>query len=401
MKLLLAPILLVLWGACGPTTASSDATVRAGTRPDERPDRAPGGVAVAVDTLAPGVVARWTRDPAGPWSVHTIEVAHAACGIDVRSVKAGDALIGRETTSALAAVAAEAEGRPVLAAVNADFFSFDPPGVPTGLHVQAGRVVAPPSTRPAFTIGDDGSFFIGTVRLEAGVRMPDGRHIRVHSLNRADPDGAVLLNRFAAETPARGERAIAWIRSLTTPGRAATGDTVRGVVVTVDTAAIDDAATVRLLWPPAAAPGATLSPGDTIRWWTTLEGPARPVRDAVGGTPVLVRTGRNVVAEAELSPAFRDQRHPRTAVGWRRDGTLLLVVVDGRQPGYSDGMSLDELADLMLALGAIESLNLDGGGSTTIVLRGVVANRPSDRQLERPVANALVVLGPAAEGPCA
>jgi exopolysaccharide biosynthesis protein len=93
------------------------------------------------------------------------------------------------------------------------------------------------------------------------------------------------------------------------------------------------------------------------------------------------------------SGAFATTRHPRSAVGWRGDGTLLLVVVDGRQGDYSVGMSLSELTELFRSLGAVEALNLDGGGSTTLVVGGAVANRPSDPQGERPVANALLLLG--------
>jgi exopolysaccharide biosynthesis protein len=74
------------------------------------------------------------------------------------------------------------------------------------------------------------------------------------------------------------------------------------------------------------------------------------------------------------------------------------VTVDGRQRPYSDGMTLRELAEFFLQLGVSAAINLDGGGSTTLVVRdpsGVprIANRPSDREGERPVANALAVVG--------
>jgi hypothetical protein len=78
-------------------------------------------------------------------------------------------------------------------------------------------------------------------------------------------------------------------------------------------------------------------------------------------------------------------------VGVTDAGQLLLVVVDGRQSGYSAGMTLRELADLMVSLGAREAVNLDGGGSSEMFLNGLVANRPSDGA-ERLVSSALVVL---------
>lgn len=111
--------------------------------------------------------------------------------------------------------------------------------------------------------------------------------------------------------------------------------------------------------------------------------------DVIGGNPQLVRDGAVVSADVDRSGAFH-ARNPRTAVGWTRAGELLLVVVDGRQPGYSSGATMRELADLLRGLGAHAALNLDGGGSSTMVLNGVLASRPSEP--ERPVANALVVL---------
>jgi len=105
---------------------------------------------------------------------------------------------------------------------------------------------------------------------------------------------------------------------------------------------------------------------------------------------LLVEAGRNTGATARVAPTIR---HPRTAVGVSADGrTLLLLTVDGRQPAHSVGVTLPELADLMIELGATAAVNLDGGGSTSFYLRradgSVVTNRPSAGKW-RPVANHL------------
>lgn len=73
-------------------------------------------------------------------------------------------------------------------------------------------------------------------------------------------------------------------------------------------------------------------------------------------------------------------------------GNLLLVAVDGRQPGYSVGASFEESARIMQALGAEEAVNLDGGGSTTITIGEELMNRPSDSTGKRPIGDAVVVL---------
>lgn len=122
--------------------------------------------------------------------------------------------------------------------------------------------------------------------------------------------------------------------------------------------------------------------------------------EAIGGRPILVRDSAVVPqVDTEGSAGFAASRHPRTAAGIASGGRrLLLVTVDGRRTPYSDGMTLRELANLMLALGAHDAINLDGGGSTTMVLKSpttrrlTVVNRPSDPSGERAVGNALAVV---------
>ncbi len=106
----------------------------------------------------------------------------------------------------------------------------------------------------------------------------------------------------------------------------------------------------------------------------------------VSGGPRLLDRGRIAVrTKAEgfdrpgLYGRFVAARNPRTLAGVTGTGALLLVTVDGRRPGYSAGVSLPEAARLMRDLGAVDALNLDGGGSSTMVFGGRVVNRPSDR----------------------
>lgn len=119
-----------------------------------------------------------------------------------------------------------------------------------------------------------------------------------------------------------------------------------------------------------------------------------PATVTVGGFPDLLDAGRRVGdLEVGARPSFAAARHPRTAVGYDLDsGRVWLVVVDGRQPPHSAGMTLPELAELFEALGAEEALNLDGGGSTTLVLGHEPVNRPSDAAGERPVVNGLALV---------
>ncbi len=113
--------------------------------------------------------------------------------------------------------------------------------------------------------------------------------------------------------------------------------------------------------------------------------------DAIVSGPLLIDDRVDMTLD---SINFNTNRHPRTMVGITGNGRLLLVVVDGRQPGYADGMSLFELRTLAHSLGCTDALNLDGGGSTTLVIPGEgsngVVNRPSGK-VERPVPSILFV----------
>jgi len=111
------------------------------------------------------------------------------------------------------------------------------------------------------------------------------------------------------------------------------------------------------------------------------------------GAPLLVQNGHvaiDAVREGVIDPAdpsfnysWARQRQPRTAAGIDRHGRVILVTIDGRQPGLSEGATLSEEAALMRSLGAVEAMNLDGGGSTAMAINGTLFNHPSDPGGER------------------
>ena len=115
--------------------------------------------------------------------------------------------------------------------------------------------------------------------------------------------------------------------------------------------------------------------------------------DITNGVPQLIKNGKiDITWEQEKAgKSFVELRHPRTAVAKLKNGKFLMMTVDGRQPGVSVGMTLQELAEYLLSLGAMDAMNLDGGGSTTMFLEGRVVNTPSDKEGERKVSDAIVV----------
>jgi hypothetical protein len=279
--------------------------------------------------------------------------------------------------------------------MNADFFQT-PGGTTVGAHVTDGRPLIGPGIRPVFGIAGQ-HYWTGVatlrgfvaVRGDSAVLSQVNRPLAGGTWQPAGP-GVFLFTSWYGDTvaaPALG------IRVLEGDERSGRG------VITVRLAE----GTVTLRQGEAALRGRDggaawldrRNAGDTITWSAAVMAADSgfALTEVVGAFPMMVLGGENVVARQTGVPAsFGPVRHPRSAVGWSGDGQRLYwVVVDGRQVPYSAGMTLDELAVLFLRIGASHAINLDGGGSSALVVQGRVVNRPSDAQGERAVGNALAL----------
>jgi exopolysaccharide biosynthesis protein len=105
----------------------------------------------------------------------------------------------------------------------------------------------------------------------------------------------------------------------------------------------------------------------------------------------LVREGKVVIGDWDQWVGVLTNRDPRTAIGIRKEGKVLLVTVDGRQPGFSAGMTGRELGDYMISLGTVSAAMLDGGASTEMIFDGKMVNRPSFKGEERPIGGGILV----------
>lgn len=112
------------------------------------------------------------------------------------------------------------------------------------------------------------------------------------------------------------------------------------------------------------------------------------MKSAVGGGPVLVQNGElRITNEEELKftgKAIND-KHPRTCMGYTSDGYLIIMVIQGRFPSIAEGATLEQEAKLLIELGCIEALNLDGGGSSCMLINGKETIEPSDKTGQRAV----------------
>ncbi|MFN7018273.1 MAG: phosphodiester glycosidase family protein [Fimbriimonadales bacterium] len=302
-------------------------------------------------------------------------------------------LRGRELTSRMA------QRHRALAAINADFFDG---GDPLGLCIVNGELVSEPYPgRPGVGWTITGQVVMGDPTLDADLTRPDGAKQPITGINRvakAEGDLVLFTPFYGTTAQSAGRGVVVVLETLPRPVRV--GTQAQAVVreVREGNAAPIPATGGALIGTGAAAEFLrTLQAGERVVIRVDLRGDGaaqwRTVQEAVAGGPWLIRDGKILTPDEQgggFNPqTFVERRHPRTAVGRTAKGEVIWLTVDGRQP-HSQGATLTELAQILARYGAVEAINLDGGGSTTLVVRNLVVNSPSDGA-ERPVSNAWLV----------
>ena len=115
---------------------------------------------------------------------------------------------------------------------------------------------------------------------------------------------------------------------------------------------------------------------------------------AVGGGPVLLQNGEIKITnneELKFTGKTINDKHPRTGMGYTRDNKLVILVVEGRNPGKAEGATLIQEAQLFKDLGCLEALNLDGGGSSCMLVNGKETIKVSDASGQRPVPAVFII----------
>jgi len=118
------------------------------------------------------------------------------------------------------------------------------------------------------------------------------------------------------------------------------------------------------------------------------------MQTAVGGGPVLVQGGRIKITneeEVKFTGKQINDTHPRTCMGYTADGRLIIMAIEGRFPGIAMGATLEEEARLLIDIGCVEALNLDGGGSSCMLINGKETIKPSTAGAERPVPAVFII----------
>ena len=311
---------------------------------------------------------------ADPLRVHILDIDPRG-GYGIRPVLSNNMIAGIETLSVMT------NRVQALAAVNASY--FEPNGAIIGLLKLNGRIISTPYQRRA-VLGcfPQGRYAIDRISYDGWIELPDGSKITIGGVNRERGADELILynsdyaastgtNIYGSEWVIRDEQVIAR-NGGNSPLTAATQILSAHGAVTKAMAG--------------------LQVGDRVVIHQSLGDEWDQALHVLGAGPLLVKNGEIFVSatEEEFGADVAAGRAPRTAVGITDNGHILLVVVDGRQ-SFSRGMTLRELAFLLRDLGAKDAMNLDGGGSSEMIVRGRIVNSPSDGR-ERRVGDGLIVL---------
>ena len=316
-------------------------------------------------------------DTFGPNVVNYLEV-DLLQGVQVKLALAQNRVFGSEHVSTLG------ERMGAIAAVNGAFFASN--GRPLGVLMIDGELISEPyANRTALGLGPEFAV-MGQVSFEGRLYRGDGSTFAsINGLNRPRLQDELIVYTAYYGTKTNTN---AFGHEVTIVDGRVTKVEIGNSSIPKDGIVISGHGIQRELL-------GTLKVGDELQLdldlkpdWSVLG-----VDQIIGGGPRLVEDGQIKITGVE--ERFQDDvlkgRAPRTALGITADQKLLLVTVNGRQPNISVGMTLHELGNLLIELGAVQAMNLDGGGSTTMVIRNLVLNLPSDGK-ERPVSNGIVVI---------
>lgn len=354
--------------------------------------------------VGPGVKHISVTFPSVPWKINILEIDITNPFITLETVKASKN--GREQLYALEKTSSMAgrknwSNHTVIGAINGDFYDTNT-GIPVNVQVENGEILRRPRSRSVFGVTIDKKPFIEIFNYYGEIFAGDSSR-QIDGINETrGTDMLILYNSyfgFSTGTNQWGTEVL--IRPI---GSWVLNDTLYCVVDSVISWVGNMSIPLgRSVLSGHGRAGEFLRNNvkvkDTIKILLRLNPNVGLIFQAIGGLPRIIRDGANVVSQTyqqeEASSSFTYTRHPRTAVGISRDSTkIYFLTVDGRQSS-SVGMTLDELANFMLTLGVWQGINLDGGGSTTMVVRGKVVNSPSDATGERSVSNALLVVSSA------
>lgn len=332
----------------------------------------------------------------GPYSLHILEVDLSQPNLALESFRMTKLV--RTSTQALAN---ERPDHHVVGAVNADFFSFQT-GWPVGNQVMKGKVVhGTPSVRSHIGFAANGKPYIEQLSFRGSLTLKSGPSFTIDRVNEHRVSDRTIFYTLEWDTAVNVTANDAVLVSRIVGSQWRTGVPMKAIVVSLgeysDTSIAYGAGVLRVTDPKfKTVLSKQVRKGDTVSLLFDFTPHLNGLSEVLGGGGRILLNGAfdstAVMSNEKIASDFLTRRHPRTFIGFNMDTTkLFFCVADGRQES-SIGMNFPEMADFLRFIGVWNAVNLDGGGSTTMVVEGTIVNSPSDKSGERPVANTLQVI---------
>lgn len=317
--------------------------------------------------------------------INILEVNLKAEDVKIRPVLSHDSIFGFETTSSMA------KRVKAKAAVNGGFFHAY--GQPSGITVVNGQLLCTsdkPGKRTVFLIDGQGKAQMIDLGIEVFIEIGE-QMLKVNGINREPASNEIIIYTpvYGLTTRTNGRNTFNIVGENKILQRTlSTGQEVRipekGLVVT---ATGDKIKELKMF---LDASHYHIGVNMEMHYRTTP--PIEYIEQAFEGGFWVIKDGNPVIRKKEGWVGLTTNREPRTVVGMKDEHTVIFMTIDGRQPGYSIGLTGQELARYLLECGIDNALMLDGGASTTMVVDGRTVNKPSYRGRERMVGGAIVIL---------
>ena len=345
-----------------------------------------------VKQLRPNVTYSQEVDSNAPLVTHTLRFKYPSPDVRFETHLAKDTIYSADRSSSRETVDKTAARLGAFAAINADFFAWD--GDPLGIQIASGEFISEPFSPRAAVAWSDSALMFDSPKWQAQLIL-DAENITINGLDRSARTGEIVANTPKAGVASSKEQCYAFVFECLETASAGKNLTVRFKNVFPDLTDMPvgkDEIVFMATKNRAPALLGKLQQDRTYVFRIELSGEINwnSIKEAIGGGPRLVKNGKPFIPyDFEKFDANMTKRHPRTAIGYTSSGEVVLCVVDGRSK-ISRGATFEEMADIMLKQGCTDAINLDGGGSSTMVIGGSIVNRPSDG-VARPVANALLL----------
>lgn len=345
--------------------------------------------------ISPGCVFSEIIDPETPLSIYVLKVDLTNKNIRIRSVLAQDNFNGLESVLSMSQ-RNDKPGHRIIGAVNGDFYVGT---TPIGMGVIDGQLLKSSGGRTSIIFDQNNSPQIGIFSIQMQLSGPKGFDLNIDALNNpaGKPDAVLYTYIFGERTQEVGSRLALILDPLgqIISSHGSLKLAVDGECPLPKNNLIPEGKFILSVKESLSSQLQKVKREKTLALHVSTLPVSDRIYTAISGGPQIISQGKICVGQDRegFRKGFSSEKHPRTAVGYIKDRRfLIMMVVDGRRPDYSRGVDLIELAELMLSFECYEAINLDGGGSSTMVINNEVVNQPSDFTGPRPVANCLLVV---------